>query len=207
MPDKGVLIACGDDKEIKILLKEYKKRVITYGFNGDNDYILERVHISGDQTFFWVSAKGVPLGEFVIRVVGEHNALNADDYAHHPTELTKTLQALRKQYPKKKIIALFQPHTYSRTKKLFDDFLHAFESVDTVILTDIYASLREKKDSTVSSKQLAYAMEKHHKAVLYLPNLSDVIKYINQNRFRSDTVLVTLGAGDVYTIHEKLEFQ
>ena len=250
LPAKGSLIACGDSEEVKTLIQEYGKRVITYGFSPENEYVLTRVHISGEQTFFSVSSHGVPLGEFVIRVVGEHNALNAlaaiilcleismpvekikkgllaftgskrrlefigdirtgakvyDDYAHHPTEISKTLGALRKQYPKKKIICVFQPHTYSRTKKLFDDFIHSFRDVDQVILTDIYASLRELKDDSVTSQKLAFAMKSYHKDVLYLPDLGDVIKYINENRFRSDTILVTMGAGDIYKIHSELTF-
>lgn len=248
LPKNGFLVACGDDKEVREVIKQTSAKVITYGFNPTNEYVLDRVTISGEQTFFWVKVGGVPLGEFAIRVAGDHNALNAlaalivakesglpidkikkgllafrgskrrlefigdlrtgakayDDYAHHPTEITKTLGALRKQYPNKKIICIFQPHTYSRTKKLFDEFLKSFANVDTVILTDIYASLREEPDPTVSSKQLAYALANHHKAVLYLPTLSDVIQYINENRLRSDTVLVTMGAGDIYTIHSEL---
>jgi UDP-N-acetylmuramate--alanine ligase len=250
VPDKGALIVCGDDQEVHTLLKSYTKRVITYGFHPGNEYILDRVHISGEQTFFWVSANGVQLGEFVIRVIGEHNALNAlasiivslesglsiekikkgllafcgskrrleyigdlasgakvyDDYAHHPTEIKKTLQALRKQYPKKKIICIFQPHTFSRTKTLFNQFLRVFSEVDTILLTDIYASLREGTDETVNSKQLADAMNQHHKDIIYSPTHSDVVQYINENRFRSDTILVTMGAGDIYTIHSQLKF-
>lgn len=250
LPANGSLIACGDDLEIKRLIKEYGKPVITYGFGLDNEYVLERVNISGEQTFFWVKVNGVPLGEFAIRVVGEHNALNAlaaiivslesglpvekikkgllafrgskrrleyigelisgakvyDDYAHHPTEIAKTLGALRKQYPKKKIICIFQPHTYTRTKKLFDEFMKVFNDVDSVVLADIYASLREEPDPSVSSKQLAYALSTHHKEVIFKPTLDDVVQYINEKRLRSDTVLVTMGAGDIYTIHSKLRF-
>jgi UDP-N-acetylmuramate--alanine ligase len=250
LPERGALIAFGDDQEVQKLIKSYQKRVITYGFHPGNEYILDRVHISGEQTFFWVSANGVQLGEFAIRVVGEHNALNAlaaiivslesslsiekikkgllafsgskrrlefigdlasgakvyDDYAHHPTEIKKTLQALRKQYPKKKIICIFQPHTYSRTKSLFNQFLRVFSDVDTVLLTEIYASLRESKDETVSARQLSEAIRQHHKDIIYAPALSDVVQYINENRFRTDTVLVTMGAGDIYTIHAQLKF-
>src|SRR5579872_3249826 len=174
LSDKGLLIACGDDPQIKQLLREFDGRAITYGFSPENNYVLDRVAVSGEQTFFWVKSRGVPLGEFVLRVVGEHNALNAiaaiitgleiglsierikkgllafqgskrrlefigdlrtgakvyDDYAHHPTEIKTTLQALRHQYPKKKIICIFQPHTYSRTKQLFQEFTSAFGSVD-----------------------------------------------------------------------------
>lgn len=251
LPDRGVLIACGDDPEVRKLLKEYGKKAITYGFGAGNDYVLERVHISGDQTFFHVTSHGMALGEFGIRVAGDHNALNAlaalivsfelglsvdkikkgllafqgskrrleyigelqtgakvyDDYAHHPTEIKKTLGALRKQYPNKKLICFFQPHTYSRTKQLFDEFIRAFESVDTIAVTDIYASLREEPDPTVSSKQLALGISKHHKEVMYLATLDDVVQYINENKFRSDTVLITMGAGDIYTIHSKLHFR
>jgi UDP-N-acetylmuramate--alanine ligase len=250
LSDKGLLIACGDDPQIKLLLQEFDGRAITYGFSPENNYVLDRVTVSGDQTFFWVKSRGVPLGEFVLRVAGEHNALNAiaavivgletglsvekirkgilafrgskrrlefigdlrtgakvyDDYAHHPTEIKTTLAALRQQYPKKKIICIFQPHTYSRTQQLFHYFTTAFGSVDMVILIDIFASAREKIDQTVSSKNLAFALGSKHKAVMYLPKLTDVVQYIQQNKLRSDTIIVTMGAGDVYTIHSQLEF-
>lgn len=246
--DKGLLIACGDDPNIKAMLSSYQKKVITYGMSPGNDFMIDRVTISGEQTFFWVKSHGVPLGQFVIRVVGEHNALNAlatlilglelglsiekvkaglqafrgskrrlefigdfrtgaklyDDYAHHPTEIKTTLAALRKQYPRKKIVCIFQPHTYSRTKQFFNQFITAFESVDTVLITDIFASAREEVDPEVSSKQLVFAMSNRHKAAIYQPKLSDVVQYIKENRFRSDTILITMGAGDVYTIHSEL---
>lgn len=266
VPANGTLIVCGDDPEVKNLLKDLdvaakerfiqykkvgaKKRIVTYGFSPENDYVITRLNISGEQTFFWVESQGTSLGEFVLRVIGEHNAQNAlativachelglsvekikkglhaftgsrrrlefmgdlltgakvyDDYAHHPTEIKKTLGALRKQYPKKKIVCIFQPHTYSRTKVLFKDFLKSFESVDTVLLTDIYASLREKPDPLVSSSHLAQALTDHHKEVNYLPQLTDVVQYIEQKRLRSDTIIVTMGAGDIYSIHAKLRF-
>jgi UDP-N-acetylmuramate--alanine ligase len=250
LPPKGALIACGDDPEVRKLLKGFEGRVVTYGFSLGNDYVLDRVTGSGDQTFFWIKSHGVPFGEFGIRVSGKHNALNAtasvvlglelglsaekirkgllafkgskrrlefigdlrsgakvyDDYAHHPTEIKTTLQALRGQYPKKKIICIFQPHTYSRTKKLFREFTESFGDVDMVIVTDIFASAREQVDPEVSSKYLAFEMSSRHKAVLYLSKLTDVVQYIKENKLRSDTVLVTMGAGDVYSIHSELEF-
>lgn len=250
LPDNGVLIACGDDREVQKLIKTCKKRAITYGFSPDNNYVITKANISGEHMFFWVSAYGSILGEFMLKVVGEHNALNAlaaiiaaievgltidkikpallkftgakrrlefigqlatgakmyDDYAHHPTEIKKTLLALRKQYPKNKIVALFQPHTFSRTRKLFDDFTRSFENVDSVVLTDIYASLRELPDPSVSSKILFEAMQKNHRDVVYLPKLADVIGYINQKKFRSDTILITMGAGDIYKIKNDIKF-
>ncbi len=251
LPEKGVLVCNGDDSEVKLLVKEYGKRAIRFGFSPINDYVITRISISGNQTFFWVDAFGTSLGEFVLKVTGEHNALNAlgaaivgleigipiekvkkglqeftgskrrmeykghlvsgvyvyDDYAHHPTEIRQTLKAFRKIYPKKKIVCVFQPHTYSRTKKLFEEFLRAFSDADTIIISDIYASLREEKDETISSNLLAERMKSLHSEVYYVPEPTDVVKYINQKHYGEDTILITMGAGNIYKILEGLEFK
>ncbi len=123
-----------------------------------------------------------------------------DDYAHHPTEIKASLEALHSLYPNQKIVCIFQPHTYSRTKALFNEFAGAFDDADEVILTDIFASAREKQDPSVSSRQLAQAMKKTKNEVSYLPMLSDVVKYLHSRLYPADTVIITMGAGDVYTI-------
>lgn len=251
LPANGTVIAYGDDHEIRKMLRTYNKKVITYGFNPDNQYVFKRVTLSGEQLFFWIESHGTSLGQFRLHVSGEHNALNAlaviitglelgvplekirkgllafrgskrrleyigetltgakvyDDYAHHPTEIKTIIKTLKQQYPKKHIIAIFQPHTYSRTKKLFGEFQRSFEDIDTVIITDIYASLREKPDTTVSAQLMIEGMRSLHREVLYLPQLSDVVKYINKKRYRANTVIVTMGAGDVYTIHSEIGIQ
>jgi len=129
-----------------------------------------------------------------------------DDYAHNPTKVSATLKAFRDAYPNKRIICIFQPHTYSRTKSLFEQFIHSFNDADAVIVTDIYASLREKKDSTISAKELADRMKKLKERVLFVSNLHDVVEYINKKRYGKDTVIITMGAGDIYKISEKLSF-
>ncbi len=131
-------------------------------------------------------------------------ALLYDDYAHHPTEIRQTLSAFRKTFPKKRIVCIFQPHTYSRTKSLFEQFSSSFKDADIAILTNIYSSLREEKDNTVSSGLLAQSVAKFNKNVLYLPELSDVIEYIDKNSFGKDTIIISMGAGNVYKISEKL---
>lgn len=123
-----------------------------------------------------------------------------DDYAHHPTEIKKTLSAFRKRFPKSKIVCIFQPHMYSRTKKLFEQFVSSFNDADTVILTDIYPSLREKEDPSVSSKLLSEHIGILHKRSLYLRSLDDVVKYVNAQSFQPNTILISMGAGDVYKI-------
>lgn len=249
LPTDGMFVACGDDPQVQILLKNIQKRKITYGFSPKNDCIITRIRISGTQMFFWVEAFGTNMGEFVLKVTGEHNALNAaasvmvtlelglpiekikkaltqftgtkrrleyvgalptgalvyDDYAHHPTEIKKTLLALSQMYPKKHIVCIFQPHTYSRTKKLFREFVSAFDIADTAIVNDIFPSLREQPDPAISSHSLVQAMSPLHKDVLYLPKVSDVVEYIEQKRFRDNTIIVIMGAGDVYKVIKELD--
>ena len=131
-------------------------------------------------------------------------ALLLDDYAHHPTEIKKTLQAAREQFNRSNIVCIFQPHTYSRTKLLFDDFSGSFIAADEVILTDIYPSARELPDTSVSSALLVKAIKKYNKHVLLLPELSDVIKYVEQRQLGKEYVVITMGAGDVYKIADNL---
>ncbi len=130
-----------------------------------------------------------------------------DDYAHHPTEIKRTLAAVKKNNSKLKIVCIFQPHTYSRTKALFSDFVTSFYDADTIMLMDIYPSLREEKDSTVSSELLAQKISQTHKGVLFLPDESSVIEYIDQKKYDDNTIIITMGAGDVYKISEKLDFR
>jgi len=134
-------------------------------------------------------------------------ALLFDDYAHHPTEIKKTLSAFRQSFPKLKIVCIFQPHTYSRTKILFEEFMHSFNDADIVAIVDIYPSLREEPDSSVSSKLLVDGISRFHKDVRFLPKLSDVIEYIKQKRFGRDFVVITMGAGDIYKIHDELRIE
>ena len=133
-------------------------------------------------------------------------AMLFDDYAHHPTEIKKTLKAFHENYKNKKIICIFQPHTYSRTKALFEDFMNAFSSADIVIIADIYSSLREEKDETVSSELLVKQMTTIHNNVRHVRGIGDVVEYISKNKFDDNNIIVTMGAGDIYKISEKLEF-
>jgi UDP-N-acetylmuramate--alanine ligase len=127
-----------------------------------------------------------------------------DDYAHHPTEIQKTLQALRSMFPDKKIVCFFQPHTYSRTKKLFEQFVNSFESVDTVGIISIYPSAREEIDLSVSSELLVEATKKHHQDVHFFKDATDVVQYLTSQQCKDDTIVITMGAGDLYQIKEKL---
>lgn len=247
---EDTLIGCGDDERVYAVMKSGKIKSVSYGFSPKNDYVLERVSVSGDRTFFHVIGMGVDLGEWSVQVMGDHNALNAlgaivtcieagmslekikegiqhfqgtkrrleyrgvlttgavvyDDYAHHPTEIKKTLHSLKQRYTNENIYCVFQPHTYSRTKALYSEFLRCFEDADTVILTDIYASLREGIDSTVSSQRLGEDISRMKKNVFYIP-LKSIATYIKNMRLGSEDVIVFMGAGDVYKEIDSLDFK
>ena len=120
-----------------------------------------------------------------------------DDYGHHPTEVLATAKALaNKKFNKSWVV--FQPHTYSRTFNLLDDFAHALLSFDNIIVTDIYAA-RETNTYNISSKDLADAIIKLGKNAKYLPSLEDCASFLKDNVKENDIVL-TLGAGTVTNI-------
>lgn len=125
-----------------------------------------------------------------------------DDYAHHPIEIEATLGAARKWFKSKRITTVFQPHTYSRTKSLLKDFSRSFNSSDRVIITQIYSSKREKKDSSISGKLLSLETSKHHPHVKYFHTKS-VLEYLKKT-LKDDDVLITLGAGNIYKIGQEL---
>lgn len=122
-----------------------------------------------------------------------------DDYAHHPTEIKMTLKMVREIYPDRKIIGVFQPHTFSRTKALLDGFATAFGEIDQVIITDIFASAREKNDPQINSEKLVQKIKQHRSGVIYCPKLSDVIEYLKPS-IGQEQIVLTMGAGDVYKV-------
>lgn len=121
-----------------------------------------------------------------------------DDYAHHPTEITATLTAAR-HMPHHKLYVIFQPHTYTRTKALFDDFARALCLSDVVILADIYAA-RETDTLGISSELLADKIRAlGHKETYYFPNFEEIENFVRKNCRKGD-VLITMGAGNVTDI-------
>lgn len=123
--------------------------------------------------------------------------LIVDDYAHHPTEIRATLRAVNK-IKAGKVWCVFQPHTYTRTKALFNDFAKVLSEFENIIITDIYAA-REKDTGLVSSKDLADAVE----GALYLSTFKETADFLREHASSGDIVL-TMGAGDVFKIGEML---
>lgn len=129
---------------------------------------------------------------------GEKNNVKVvDDYAHHPSEIKTTLKAA-KNGNYNKVWCIFQPHTYTRTKTLFSEFLEAFYDADNIIITDIYAA-REKDTGIVNSNMLAQGLHEKGVNAIYIKRFEDIVKYLKENVKENDLVL-TMGAGDVYKI-------
>jgi UDP-N-acetylmuramate--alanine ligase len=126
-----------------------------------------------------------------------------DDYAHHPTEIKATLSAAR-NVKHNKLWLVFQPHTYTRTKALFNEFVDAFDDTDVLILTDIYAA-REQDIYNISSYKLMCAMKEKYpdKPIYYVKDFEDIVKYIDKFAGQDDIVM-TMGAGDVYKVGDML---
>lgn len=124
--------------------------------------------------------------------------LVVDDYAHHPTEIRATLAGARTRYPDRRIWAVFQPHTFSRTRALLDDFAAAFSDADQVVVVDIFPA-REVDDPSLSSRHIVAQME--HPGARYIGALDDAADFLAQ-RTRAGDVLITLGAGDGYRVGE-----
>ena len=120
-----------------------------------------------------------------------------DDYGHHPTEITATAKSLmNKKYNKSWVV--FQPHTYSRTKNLLDDFANALLNFDNIIVVDIYAA-REKNTYGISSKDLVDKIHTLGKEALYIPDFDECTTYV-KNHINKDDIVLTLGAGTVTKI-------
>jgi UDP-N-acetylmuramate--alanine ligase len=123
-----------------------------------------------------------------------------DDYAHHPTEVVATLAAARQRYPDRRIWAVFQPHTYSRTQRMLYQMGESFDAADEVIVLDIYAA-REIDDGSVSSAELVAASP--HRSIRHIAAIPAAAAYLAAHVHAGDVVL-TLGAGDGYQVGDTL---
>jgi UDP-N-acetylmuramate--alanine ligase len=126
-----------------------------------------------------------------------------DDYAHHPTQIRNVLSAARQQYPERPIIAVWEPHTFSRIKALHADFMTAFAEADRVVVLPIYAA-REIDDGTLTSEMLAQQIA--HPSVVAAATLEDAIYRLTEQAQPGD-VIILMGAGDEYIVGKRLVFE
>ncbi len=243
LPNDGVLVINGDDKNCLDLPNYTDADIITYGIENTNvNFYASNINFNNDGfASFDVYHNNELLDTFQLSVPGKHNVLNAlaciaiclkynldlntiksalyeftgahrrfefkgkvnniasvyDDYGHHPTEIVATAKSLmNKKYNESWVV--FQPHTYSRTKNLLNDFAEALMNFDHIIVLDIYAA-REKNTYNISSKDLVNKIIELGKQAVYIPDFDDCVSYIKENINENDIVL-TLGAGTVTNI-------
>ncbi|GAB1371474.1 UDP-N-acetylmuramate--L-alanine ligase [Candidatus Kapaibacterium sp.] len=130
-------------------------------------------------------------------IKGEHKGvLVIDDYAHHPTEIKAALSAARRGWSDRRIVAAFQPHTFTRTRAMWKDFAESFDDADVVIISEIYPA-REKPIYGITAKMIYDEMLKNSdKEIYYVPFISDISAFLNDFLQPSD-IFITLGAGNI----------
>lgn len=221
VPSEGAVIADLNDTPTREALSGSRTRVISYGQTDVLSALLLKVpgaHNMANARAAAAAASfvGVP-NEVILKSLSAfrgsarrfenrgtwHGVQLIDDYAHHPREIRATLAAARDTYPQRRIVVVFQPHLYSRTQKLFDDFVHAFDDSDELLVADIYAA-REPDTGEVSSRDLVNAMKRENPHVQYVGLLSDIVNFLH-TLLKPDDVLLTMGAGDVYTVIDALK--
>lgn len=246
----GFLVANANDVQIRKLLPLVKGQVITYALADKVTNKIDCVNLLGHSIrradgcqYFQVN----DLGEFKIKLLGQHNIENAlavlsaglalglnpadlkkalssfkgtarraelmgkykginifDDYGHHPTEVLATLQAFKEAYPDKRLVTVFHPHTFTRTKALFKDFVDSFSGADVLGILEIYGSAREKQGG-VSSRDLVKAIKVagRKKPALYLKDFDQALTWL-QKTLRPNDLLLLIGAGDIFRVGERL---
>jgi len=126
-----------------------------------------------------------------------------DDYAHHPTEIMATLTALKTSFPDRRAFVLFQPHRYSRTEALFEEFATAFNQADRIIITEIYPA-GERPIEGVNGRALYEMVRKHgHKEAEFAPSLDELAERVAAEVVQGDVIL-TLGAGNIWSVGERI---
>lgn len=244
IPFYGLSVLCVDCPRVKALSKDFKKRIITYGFDKDAELRALDVTVSGFETKFQVILNDSPLGSVVLNVPGRHNAQNAlaaiaigmelgmsfedvshgltefrgidrrlqikgggrgvtviDDYAHHPSEIEVTLSAIKESHSGR-VVVVFQPHRYSRTKLLFEEFAKVLSQADMLYIMDIYPAGEDPIEGITSQKLYESVKEKGLSNITYLHG-DNMVSTVVDNLSPDDLVL-TLGAGNVWAFGEKI---
>ena len=150
---------------------------------------------SGLQTFTGAKRRFQVIGE-------EKDIMIVDDYGHHPTEVARTLEAAKLGYPGRRVICVFQPHRFTRTLHLFEDFGKAFDKADEIIITDIY-SAGERPIAGISGETIHAEINKHGKKSLYIKKKEQITSHLMET-LRPGDMVITMGAGDINTVGKEV---
>jgi UDP-N-acetylmuramate--alanine ligase len=251
LPFYGLAVLCVDDPEVKRLLGEVTRPVITYGIDATADVRATDLRQEGMQTHFTVQRAGSDAGLAVtLNLPGRHNVLNAlaaiavaselgvsdsaiqeglahfqgigrrfhvagevqstagsvlliDDYAHHPREIAPTLAAVRAGWPGRRLVLAFQPHRYTRTRDLFDDFTEVLSEVDVLVIGEVYAA-GEAPISGADGRALCRGIRaRGHVDPVFVEEI-DELPVVLGDILQDGDVLLTLGAGNIGAVAARL---
>jgi len=244
LPFYGVAVVCTDDANVRAILPDVTKPIVTYGMNDDADVRATEVANVGGRMRFVAKARGAADLPVELALAGEHNVRNAlaaiavgreagvtdaaiakalaefrgvgrrfqrhgelalatggaatviDDYGHHPAEMEATLAAARASFPGRRLVLAFQPHRYTRTRDLFEDFVRVLSTADLVVLTDVYPA-GEAPIVAADGRSLARAVRVAGKVepvfVEDIGALPDTLRTL----LRDGDVVLTMGAGSI----------
>lgn len=234
----GCAVVCADDPNIRELIADSGKKIITYGIIHDGDYKAQNIRAEGMHTYADIYCGNERLGQLELNVPGLHNINNAmaaiavgrmaglsfneaamalrdfggvhrrfellgnvqginvvDDYAHHPTEVKATLRAA-KQTKANRVIGVFQPHRFTRTKFLYREFGESFSDADVIVINEIYGA-GEKPIEGVTAELIVDAVKNHENTtVYYFKTLEEITDFLSETAEPGDLIL-TMGAGNI----------
>ncbi len=245
LPFYGIAVMCLDDAEVRGILPEVSRQVVTYGIDSEEaDIRATNLRQDGLYTHFTVSRPDEPEWlQVTLHMPGRHNVLNAlasiavahevgvsdeaicrgleqftgvgrrftltaevetangkvqlvDDYGHHPREVAATIQAARAAWPERRLVVAFQPHRYSRTRDLFEDFTEVLSEVDALLVLEVYAA-GEEQVAGAGSRDLCRAIRARGKVdPVFVGEIADLPETLSAVLQGGD-VVITMGAGDI----------
>ncbi len=251
LPFYGVAVVCGDDANVRAILPEVTKPLVTYGLAADVALRATGVVNVGGRMRFVAQAKGAPDLPVELALAGVHNVENAlaaiavgreagvadaaiakalaefhgvgrrfqrhgdvplegggaftliDDYGHHPVEMEATLAAVRESFPGRRVVLAFQPHRYTRTRDLFEDFVRVLSTADALVLADVYPA-GEAPIVAADGRALARAVRvAGHVEPVFVDSVAELPAAI-RTIARDGDVVLTMGAGSIGTIAAQL---
>jgi UDP-N-acetylmuramate--alanine ligase len=244
VPFYGSVVLCLDEPALQDIMPKIKKKIITYGLNGQADLQAVDIVHKQNKSRFTVLRDNQELGDVELQIPGKHNVQNAlaaiavglelnvpfnkiktgiekftgvfrrwevkaevdgmtivDDYAHHPTEIKATLSGAKSGW-RRRVVGVFQPHLYSRTRDFYEDFGRAFFNADVLVVTDVYPA-REEPIQGVTGELIANAAKSFgHKNVHYVPDKKAIPDFLMTIKQPGD-IIITMGAGDIWKFGEE----
>lgn len=219
VPEEGFVVCNLNDKNIKPVLKDLKCKVIDSSlYTKDGLLSIPGEHNRKNSASAYATAKILNIKEKIIedslkkfsgtwrrfeyKGTTKNGSLVYDDYAHNPQKIKAALQGAREMFPDRKIIAIFQPHLFSRTKTLFKDFGNSFRDADQTLVLPIYAA-REENDLTIKSEMLVEEIIKNKTKAIFVKDFEEAESFV-KNNIKKDDVVLMIGAGDINKLSENL---